>query len=40
MSIQLAITVIVLADMALIGPATLVMSRAKLLAPYESAVRP
>jgi hypothetical protein len=39
MSIQLAITVIVLADLALIGLATLVMSRATLLAPCESVVR-
>jgi hypothetical protein len=37
MSLPLAITVIVLADVALIGLATLVMSRAKLLTPYEMA---
>jgi hypothetical protein len=36
MSLQLAITVSVLADPALIVLATLVMSRAKLLTPYES----
>jgi hypothetical protein len=36
MSVQLAITVIVLADLALIGLATFVMSRAKLLTSYES----
>jgi hypothetical protein len=36
MSVQLAITVIVLADLALIGLATFVMSRAKLLPSYES----
>jgi hypothetical protein len=36
MSLQLAITVIVLADLALIVLATLVMSRAKLLTPHES----
>jgi hypothetical protein len=36
MSLQLAITVIVLADLAPIALATLVMSRAKLLTPYES----
>ena len=39
MSIQLAITVIVFADLALIGLATLVVSLAKLLAPDESVVR-
>jgi hypothetical protein len=37
MSLQLAITVIALAEMAPIGLATLVMSRAKLLTPCGSA---
>jgi hypothetical protein len=40
MSLQLAITVTILADVALIDLTTLVMSRAKLLTPYESAAGP
>jgi hypothetical protein len=39
MSLQLAITVIILADLALIGLATFVMSRAKLLSSHESVTR-